>query len=172
MRHAAAFDGFRPPLAVLESERRPKKVNLKAARVIVAGGAGVGDKANFRLIWDLANCLGGAVGGQPGGRSTSASSTTTTRSARPARRSARRCTSPAASRGAVQHRAGMEESAKILAINTDPDAPIFAVAHYGIVGDLRVVIPKLIHAVRSGAKIEELGEPLAPPAAEAGGARG
>ena len=55
--------------------------------------------------------------------------------------------------GAVQHRAGMAESAKILAINTDRDAPIFSVAHYGIVGDLNVVIPKIIKAVRSGGSV-------------------
>ena len=43
--------------------------------------------------------------------------------------------------GSVQHRAGMDQSARILAINSDPGAPIFSVAHYGIVGDLHKVIP-------------------------------
>ena len=50
--------------------------------------------------------------------------------------------------GAVQHRAGMQESAKIVAINTDPEAPIFNVAHYGIVGSLHEVIPRMIRAYR------------------------
>ena len=51
--------------------------------------------------------------------------------------------------GAIQHRAGMCESAKIVAVNSDPTAPIFSIAHYGIVGDLTQVIPRLIKAYRS-----------------------
>lgn len=150
----AALDGVKLPLTLVEMKRRPKKVNLKAARIIVAGGAGVGSKENFRHIWDLANCLGGAVGGSRAAidlgyvdHDHQIGQTGTT--VRPALYIA------CGISGAVQHRSGMESSAKILAINSDPDAPIFSVAHFGIVGDLNEVIPRLIKAIRRGASVEE-----------------
>jgi len=141
------LSGVELPLEILETHRQERKVNLKAARIIVAGGAGVGSKENFRLIWDLANCLGAAVGGSRAAvdlglvdHDHQVGQTGTT--VRPALYIA------CGISGAVQHRAGMQESAKILAINTDPQAPIFSVAHYGIVGDLNQVIPMLIKAIR------------------------
>ena len=146
----AGLEGFEAPLEIIETQRRAKRVNLKAARIIVAGGAGVGSKENFKLIHALAQCLGAAVGGSRAAvdmgfvdHDHQVGQTGTT--VRPALYIA------CGISGAVQHRAGMAESAKILAINTDRDAPIFSVAHYGIVGDLSVVIPKIIKAVRSGA---------------------
>ena len=132
---------------VLERVIENKKVNLKAARIIVAGGAGVGSRENFRLLFDLAGALGGAVGASraavDGGyidHDYQIGQTGTT--VRPALYIA------CGISGAVQHRAGMQESAKIIAVNNDPDAPIFSVAHYGIVGDLNQVIPMMIQAVR------------------------
>ena len=50
--------------------------------------------------------------------------------------------------GAIQHRAGMQDSSKIIAINIDPEAPIFDIAHYGIVGDATAVIPQFIEAYK------------------------
>ncbi len=138
------------PLTVLDSERRARKVNLKAARIIVAGGAGVGSKENFRLIWDLANVLGAAAAGSRAAidlgyvdHDHQVGQTGTT--VRPALYIA------CGISGAVQHRAGMAESARIVAVNTDKDAPIFGIAHYGIVGDLTEVIPMMVKTIRSGA---------------------
>jgi len=134
-------------LQVLESHRAPRQVNLKAARVIVSGGAGVGGKENFRLVWDLANALGAAVGASRAAvdsgwidKDHQVGQTGTT--VRPALYIA------VGISGAVQHRAGMGEAQKIIAINADPHAPIFEVAHYGIVGDLNRVIPLMIDAIK------------------------
>jgi len=120
---------------------------LLALRVIVAGGGGVGSKENFDCIRELAGAIGGAVGASRAavdsgyiGKEHQVGQTGTT--VRPALYIA------CGISGAVQHRAGMEESAKIVAINTDPDAPIFSVAHYGIVGDLNKVIPMMVKALK------------------------
>ena len=135
------------PLEILEEHTRAKKVNLKAARIIVAGGAGVGSKDNFRLIWDLANCLGAAPAATRAAvdlgfidHDHQVGQTGTT--VRPSLYIA------VGISGAIQHQAGMSQSQKIVAINNDPQAPIFDVAHYKIVGDLNEVVPKMIKAIK------------------------
>jgi len=144
------FSDFDLAVKLIERHRSERKVNLKAARTIVAGGAGVGSKEAFQLIHDLAGAIGGAVGASRAavdGRFISkdhqVGQTGTT--VRPALYIA------CGISGAVQHRAGMEESAKIIAINWDKEAPIFGVAHYGIVGDLKKVIPMMIRSIKERA---------------------
>ncbi len=144
---AIEFDDFDLSVKLIERHREKRKVDLKAARTIVAGGAGVANAQDFQLIHELAGAIGGAVGASRGAvdagyisKEYQVGQTGTT--VRPALYIA------CGVSGAVQHRAGMEESAKIIAINWDKDAPIFGVAHYGIVGDLRKVIPMMIKAIR------------------------
>jgi electron transfer flavoprotein alpha subunit len=134
-------------LEILEEHKREKKVNLKAARLIVAGGAGVGSKENFKLIWDLANCLGAAPGATRAAvdlgfidHDHQVGQTGTT--VRPSLYIA------VGISGAIQHQAGMSESQKIVAINSDAEAPIFDIAHFKIVGDLNEVVPKMISAIK------------------------
>jgi electron transfer flavoprotein alpha subunit len=138
-------------LKVLSRETRESSVNLKDSPIIVAGGAGVGGKEEFQLIRDLANALGGEVGASraavdAGFISHEHQVGQTGTTVRP------RLYIAAGISGAVQHRAGMAESNKIIAINTDAKAPIHQIANYKIVGDLAEVIPILISALREKAK--------------------
>jgi len=150
VREQVEFDEGDLALKLIERHIEPRKVNLKGARVIVAGGGGIGSKDNFRLLYELAGAIGGAVGASRAavdsgyiGKEHQIGQTGTT--VRPALYIA------VGISGAVQHRAGMEESAKILAINSDRDAPIFSIAHYGIVGDYKQVIPLMIKAIKEKA---------------------
>ena len=143
-----ALDAQDGKVTILERTRVEKRVNLKASSIIVAGGAGVGNAENFKLILDLASCLGASVGATRAAvdagfihRDHQVGQTGTT--VRP------RLYIACGISGAVQHRAGMTEARKIVAINIDPEAPIFSIAHYGIVGDLNEVIPRMIRAYKS-----------------------
>ena len=135
------------PLEIIEEHKRARKVDLKAARIIVAGGAGLGSKDNFKLVWDLANCLGGAPAATRAAvdlgfidHDHQVGQTGTT--VRPSLYIA------VGISGAIQHQAGMSQSQKIIAINNDPDAPIFSVAHYRIIGDLNDVVPTMIKSIK------------------------
>jgi len=135
---------------VIERVRQEKSINLQAAQVIVAGGYGVGSKANFALIAELARTLGGSVGASraavdAGWINHDHQVGQTGVTVRP------KLYIACGISGSVQHRAGMAKSGKIIAINSDPDAPIFAIAHYGIVGEINEVVPKMIKAFKAKA---------------------
>lgn len=128
---------------IVEQYREESKVNLKGAPIIVVGGYGLGTKENFQLIHDLANAVGGEVAGSRAAvdagfvdhdRQVGQTGVTV----RP------KLIFSVGISGAIQHRAGMQEANKIIAINSDPDAQIFEIAHYGIVGKAEEVIPKFI----------------------------
>lgn len=133
---------------VIERVQKEKDIDLQAAPIIVAGGYGLGSKDNFKLISDLAKAIGGEVAASraavdAGWINHDHQVGQTGVTVRP------KLYIACGISGSVQHRAGMAESSKIIAINNDPDAPIFSVAHYGIVGEINSVIPKLIKAFKA-----------------------
>ena len=128
---------------IIEQHREDSKVNLKAAPIIVAGGYGLGTKENFKLVEELAHTIGGEVAGSRA--AVDAGFVTPDRQVGQTGVTVRpKLYIAVGISGAIQHRAGMQESNKIIAINNDPDAPIFDVAHYGIVGNATEVIPAFI----------------------------
>jgi len=122
-------------------------VNLEDAEIIVAGGRGVGSKEKFKIIEDLAEELGAELGGSR--------ITVELDWLDPNRQIGQtgKTVSPklyiaCGISGAIQHLVGMQNSEVIVAINKDPNAQIFNVAHYGIVGDLFIIIPELIRELK------------------------
>ncbi len=132
---------------IIERHQEENRVNLKAAPIIVAGGYGMGSKESFRLLYELAHTIGGEVAGSRAAvdagyidhpRQVGQTGVTV----RP------KLYIACGISGAIQHRAGMQDAKKIIAINSDPEAPIFSICHYGIVGDVREIIPMLIDAYK------------------------
>lgn len=134
-------------IKILEQHREESKVNLKSAQIIVAGGYGLGTKENFKIIHDLADAIGGEVAGSraavdAGFTSPDRQIGQTGITVRP------KLIFSVGISGAIQHRAGMQESNKIIAINNDPEAPIFDIAHYGIIGNAEEIIPTFIETYK------------------------
>jgi len=132
-------------------------VNLAYADIIVSGGKGLKNPDNFKLVWNLARVLGAEVGAtrpvvQAGWVEAERQVGQTGKTVRP------KLYIAAGISGAIQHRVGMESADAIVAINTDPNAPIFDFAHFGIVGNALQVLPALTEAfaARLGKQIRQV----------------
>ncbi|HEY3907447.1 MAG TPA: electron transfer flavoprotein subunit alpha/FixB family protein [Streptosporangiaceae bacterium] len=131
-----------------ESADRRSGVSLATARVVVGGGRGVGGPDGFSVLEELADLLGGALG---------VSRVVTSQGWRPHRQQVGQTGTKISPElylacgisGAIQHMAGCQGAKTIVAINTDPDAPIIAKANYAVIGDLHEVLPALIAALKS-----------------------
>jgi len=128
---------------IIERHVEKQKINIKGAQIIISGGYGVGSKENFDKLFELAEVIGGEVGASraavdAGWVDHARQIGQTGITVRP------KLYIACGISGAVQHRAGMDQSAKIISINNDPKAPINNIADYTIIGNVGDVIPKMI----------------------------
>jgi electron transfer flavoprotein alpha subunit len=136
---------------IIERHIEERKINLTGSQIIVAGGFGVGSKEGFDLLNELAKVVGGELGASRAAvdagfvehaRQVGQTGVTV----RP------KLYIACGISGAIQHRAGMDSSAQIISINSDPEAPINAIADTAIIGDLHSVIPKMIKYYKEQSK--------------------
>jgi electron transfer flavoprotein alpha subunit len=133
---------------VERGEQRGADVNIEDADILVAGGRGLGKAEGFELCESLAEALGGAVAAtravvDAGWYPYAAQIGQTGKTVAP------KLYLAAGISGAIQHKVGMQNSENIVAINKDPNAPIFEFSDLGIVGDLNKILPKLTEAVKA-----------------------
>ena len=136
---------------IIDRQIEERKINIKGASVIVAGGYGMGSKENFKLVHELADVLGAEVGA-----SRAAVDAGFTEHARQVGQTGvtvrPKLYIACGISGQIQHTAGMDQSSMIISINTDPDAPINKIADYAITGDVNEVIPKMIKYYKQNSK--------------------
>jgi electron transfer flavoprotein alpha subunit len=130
-----------------ESAEQTGGMSLATARVVIGGGRGVGGPEGFAALEELAALLGGVVG---------VSRVVTSQGWRPHRQQVGQTGTKISPElylacgisGAIQHLAGCQSAKHIVAVNTDPDAPIMSRADYAVIGDLNEVIPALVAAIK------------------------
>jgi len=136
---------------IIERHIEKSKINIKGAQIIVAGGYGVGSKENFALLNELADVLGGEVAASRAAVDAGLAEHDrqvgqTGITVRP------KLYIACGISGQIQHTAGMEESAMIISVNDDPNAPIHNFADYAIVGRIEDVLPKMIKYYKQNTK--------------------
>ena len=138
-------------VSIIERHMEKSKIDIKNSQVIISGGYGVGSKENFNLLFELAEVLGAQVGASRAAvdagfveheRQIGQTGVTV----RP------KLYIACGISGAVQHRAGMDQSAQIISINTDINAPINHIADYTIIGNVADIIPKMIKFYKKNSK--------------------
>ena len=138
-------------VTIIDRHLEKSKTNIKGASIIVSGGYGVGSKENFQLLYDLASVIGAEVGGSRAAvdagfieheRQIGQTGVTV----RP------KLYIACGISGQIQHIAGMQESAIIIAVNSDPQAPVNAIADYIITGTIEEVLPKMITYYKKNTK--------------------
>ena len=136
---------------IIDRQIEERKINIKGAGVIVAGGYGMGSKENFKLVHELAEVLGAEVGASraavdAGFAEHARQVGQTGVTVRP------KLYIACGISGQIQHTAGMDQSSMIISINTDADAPICKIADFAITGDVNEVIPKMIKYYKQNSK--------------------
>ena len=136
---------------IIERHMEASKVNIKNSSIIVSGGYGVGSRENFNLLFELAELLGAEVGASraavdAGYADHDRQIGQTGVTVRP------KLYIACGISGQIQHTAGMQDSAMVIAINNDPHAPINKIADYVINGDIAEIIPKMIKYYKNNSK--------------------
>jgi len=146
---SASFEDFSQAAKMLEQAHEERSgPSIEDAEIVVAGGRGLGGPENFKLCEELAEALGGAVAAtravvDAGWYPYATQVGQTGRSVSP------KLYVACGISGAIQHKVGMQSSGTIVAINKDPNAPIFEFSDLGVVGDLHEIVPKLTELVRA-----------------------
>jgi electron transfer flavoprotein alpha subunit len=138
-------------ISIIDRHIEKSKVNIKNSPIIVSGGYGMGSKENFQLLYQLANVLGAEVGASraavdAGFAEHERQVGQTGVTVRP------KVYIACGISGQIQHIAGMQDSSIIISINSDPSAPINAIADYVITGEVEKVIPKMIKYYQKNTK--------------------
>ncbi len=138
-------------IKIIDRKIEESKIDIKGAAVIVAGGYGMGSKENFKLVHELADVLGGEVGASRA--AVDAGFTDHARQIGQTGVTVRpKLYIACGISGQIQHTAGMDQSAMVISINNDPNAPINKLADYAITGDVNEVIPKMIKFYKQNSK--------------------